>query len=508
LIRLSSTLLLGIAVFLAVSCAGAPDEEIQEENVVQLEETSDTAAPDEEMPIQKDEAGSAGEEKTGKSVSSKDSAESVESENSPEGVPAKDDDIESIEKDSEEIVSSDTLDTKTVPENIEPELSASETDFPPVDYAAPAPEPEAAPAPAVAGTDNEPFPINPLLFDDKPFESPVEEETPDAVSPAAAEPTVVPVVTAPAVTEPTVVPIVTAPAIAVDEATPAARESVPLNNPAVSAAAPSRLLDEPGEFTITLEGMGWIFRSDLSTSGSWRFLERDLDGNSTHFRFLFTQTGDWNLVFERQDLSSGGSESEVRNVVVLDTDSGPAIDNGPIPETSDNPISGTMPVDAESRHDAASSAVADGRIAEAMEFWEQDASRDDEAGRKARASLMENAASTGSIGPLVTWLPKYLEDETDAETLAAALDAFEGQAGYDSQSLQVLEELTEVDFGTRRPEWLYRLASYLEKPGPERDLDRSAVLYQEVISSWPLTVWRDLSEERLLWLQRHYFRVR
>ena len=121
---------------------------------------------------------------------------------------------------------------------------------------------------------------------------------------------------------------------------------------------------------------------------------------------------------------------------------------------------------------------------------------------------MENAADTGSIGPLVTWLPKYLGDKPDAETLAAALDAFEGQAGYESESLQILEELAEIDFGIRRPEWLYRLASYLEKPGPERNLDRSAVLYQEVISSWPLTVWRDLSEERLLWLQRHYFRVR
>jgi len=494
LIRLSSTLLLSIAVFLAVSCAGAPDEEIQEETVVHLEETSDTAVPDEETRVEKDEAANSGEEKTGKSVISKDSAGPAESENNPEDAPAKDDDIESIEKDSEEIVSSESLDIKTVPEKIEPELSASETDIPPVVYVEP------SPLPAEAGTDKEPIPINPLLFDDKPFETAVEEETPDAVSPAAAEPA--------AVTPEAAIPMVTAPPVAVDEATPTAQEPVPLNDPAVSAAAPSRLLDEPGEFTITLEGLGWIFRSDLSTPGSWRFLERDLDGNSTHFRFLFTQTGDWNLVFERQDLSSGGSESEVRNVVVLDTDGGPAIDNGPVPGTSDNPISGTMPVDAEARHVAASSAVADGRIAEAMEFWEQDASRDDEAGRKARASLMENAARTGSIGPLVTWLPKYLDDEPDAETLAAALDAFEGQAGYDSQSLQLLEELTGVDFGIRRPEWLYRLASYLEKPGPERDLDRSAVLYQEVISSWPLTVWRDLSEERLLWLQRHYFRVR
>ena len=292
------------------------------------------------------------------------------------------------------------------------------------------------------------------------------------------------------------------------DTTTAESEEQALNDPAVSAATPSRLLEGPGEFTITLEGLGWIFRSDRSTPGSWRFLERELDGNSTHFRFMFTETGNWNLVFERQDLSSGASENVVRTVMVSEDDGSPRIDNGPVPETSENPIPGIMPMDAETRNDAALIAADEGRFGEAIEYWEQDASRNDEAGRRARASLVENAARSGSIGPLITWLPKYMEDGPDPEILAAALEVFDEQAGYDGQSYLILEELIVSDFGTRRPEWLYRLAFYLEKPGEDRDLDRSAELYQEVINGWPITVWRDLSLERLLWLQRHYFRVR
>lgn len=326
-------------------------------------------------------------------------------------------------------------------------------------------------------------PPNPLLVEDRPYSE-----------------NIAPPVTA--VVSDTIEPSKTADMAAAEP------EEQALNDPAVSAASPSRLLESPGEFTITLEGLGWIFRSDRSTPGSWRFLERELDGNSTHFRFMFTETGNWNLVFERQDLSSGGSEKVVRNVMVGEDNGRPRIDKGPIPETSENPIPGTMPMDAETRNEAAIIAADKGRFGEAIEYWEQDASRNDEAGRRARASLMKNAARSGTIGPLITWLPKYIEDGPDPDILAVVLEVFDEQAGYDDQSLLILEELTASGEGTRRAEWLYRLASYLEKPGEDRDLDRSAALYQNVINGWPLTEWRDLSEERLLWLQRHYFRIR
>ena len=287
-----------------------------------------------------------------------------------------------------------------------------------------------------------------------------------------------------------------------------AEEISSVENPAVAAAAPSRILDNPGEFTITMEGQGWIFRSDRSTPGSWRFMERQLNGNSTNFRFMFSEPGSWNLVFQRQDLSSGGSEEAIRKVVVGSEDGVPRMDNGPPPQLSENAIPGDLPADADSRNTAAGEAQAEGRLDDALKYWEVDARRDDAAGKRARAAIVENAVATNSVNPLITWLPLYLKDNPDNDVLAGAVDVFEAQAGYDEQSLQILEVLAASDNGDRKPEWLYRLALSLEKPGEYRDLDRSASLYQEVITRWPLSSWRDKSEERLLWLQRHYFRVR
>ena len=342
-----------------------------------------------------------------------------------------------------------------------------------------------------------PVHANPLLVEDRPYQADEEMVTP--VPEAAAAPVIPAVPAEEAVSSPSsAVPTET-----VETAVPEL-----LEDPVVSAASPSRLLESPGEFTITLEGLGWIFRSDRSTPGSWHFLERDLKGNSTNFRFLFTESGDWNLVFERQDLSSGGSEEAFRNVIVGEDDGLPHIDNGPLPESYDNSIPGMLPGDSESRNLAARDAAESGKFDDAMKFWEIDASRDDEDGRRARAALVESAVQSDSINPLLTWLPRYMNENPESSVLADALDIFEAQAGYDEKSRMILEKLAALDKDDRQAEWLYRLALYLEKPGNNRDLDRSAALYQEVITSWPLSKWRDRSEERLLWLQRHYFRVR
>jgi len=275
---------------------------------------------------------------------------------------------------------------------------------------------------------------------------------------------------------------------------------------AVSAAAPARLLEAPGELTIILESIGWIFRSDRSTPGAWRFLGRDIIGDSTSFRFLFSENGKWNLVFERQDLSSGKSEEAIRRVAVNEIDDSPIIENGPLPLASPNPISGMPPADTDTRYLAALGAAEAGKIDEAIKYYEQDASRNDSDGARARSALVETAAKFGTVGPLLTWLPRYLEDNPSPEVLRAALEVFLNEAGYDNQSRIILEKLAESE--NDQPEWLYRLAFLLEKPGEERDLDRATRLYREVVNSWPLSEWRDRSEERLLWLQRHYFRIR
>ena len=326
---------------------------------------------------------------------------------------------------------------------------------------------------------------NPLLFADRPpADSAGVEEAPDAAPPPASAK-------------------VTTPAGEL-----ASGQSSQPNeaDPAASAAAPMRFLEAPGNITITLDSIGWIFRSDRSTPGAWRFLGREIIGDSTNFHFLFSEIGRWNLVFERQDLSSGKSEEVIRKVAVDEADGLLGMENGPIPTASQNPISGEPPADADARYAAARAAATAGKIDEAIKYYEQDASRNDSAGARARGALVETAAKSGALGPLLTWLPRYLKDGPSPEVLRAALEIFTTEAGYNAQSRAILEELAESE--NNNPEWLYRLAILLEKAGEERDLDRAARLHQEVLSRWPLSEWRDRSEERLLWLQWHYFRVR
>ena len=377
---------------------------------------------------------------------------------------------------------------------------------------------------SAGGGESEPPPVNPLLVEDVPYREPAARKADPAPQPVPSESSAPPASTIPVPSGP--IPEIRDPRAGPETPTvrqePAAEPEgteplksgnngaavgLELITPGEQAAAPSRWMESPGEFTVLLEGQGWVFRSDLSTPGSWRFLGRELDGQSTRFTFLFDEPGDWNLVFERQDLSSGGSERALR-VVRVGGDGNPVVENGPLSRRDGASIPGDMPDSPAERTAAAREAADAGRSAEALGYWSKDADRDDRIGRDARAAIVEEAARTGSVGPLVTWLPEYIEDGADPAVLMAALRVLENQMGYDDSTALVVEELAGNTADPRRPEWLYRLARILEKPGESRDLDRSAALYRQVIEDWPLTEWRDLSEERLAWLERHYFRVR
>jgi len=349
-------------------------------------------------------------------------------------------------------------------------------------------QPSSALTPATVSNQQSEMPeSNPLLLADRlATDSTGVEETPEAAS---------------ALTVSEIQPSV----IAVDSEQ-SSQSNEDLDMSSALAVAKARSLEEPGELTIELDSLGWIFRSDRSTPGTWHFLGREIVGDSTSFHFLFNGTGKWNFVFERQNLSSGESEEVNREVAVGEAGNPLSVENGPIPTALPTPVPGIPPSDANARYAAALAAAAAGKIDEAVKYYEQDASRNDSAGARARDALMEIAAEFGIVGPLLSWLPRYLEDSPNLEVLRAALEVLTSEAGYDVQNRAILEKLAESEYD--HPEWLYRLAVLLEKPGEERDLDRAAQLYQEVITRWPLTKWCDRSEERLLWLQRHYFRVR
>ena len=255
----------------------------------------------------------------------------------------------------------------------------------------------------------------------------------------------------------------------------------PLESPlALEAQSPKRILDEPGEFTITLEGQGWVFRSDLSTPGDWRFINRERAGESTRFNFLVENIGKWNFVFDRQDLSNGANERTVRRIV--------AGEDREVLESSDQMEQGDEDLNTVTEK-------AESGIEKSNETVDRNA-------------LIREAAQTGNTSVLNTWLSEYLDDEPEADVLPLILNILEESAGFEQQFLDVLEILLGLPDHPRRPEWLYKMASYLEKPGDSRDIDRALRLYREVVKDWPLSEWRDSSENRINWIERYYIRVR
>lgn len=268
-------------------------------------------------------------------------------------------------------------------------------------------------------------------------------------------------------------------------------------------SGPDQFMENPGEFSASLEGQGWVFRSDLSTPGGWRFLNRERRENASLFNFLFSEEGNWNLVFDRQDLADGGIERRVRKVHV---GGGEAID---ILEEQESISPEVMAENNVEQNEVNSQPAAlSGQYLEALKRWETEAEDPTEVGVRAREAIVREAAKNGTTALLAAWLPRYLEDGADPEVLALSLKTLDDTDGYEDGVISILEELLRFESHGQGDEWLYRLASYLEKPGERRDLSRAVKLYQKLVESWPFSKWRESAEERLIWLNRHYFRLR
>ncbi len=288
--------------------------------------------------------------------------------------------------------------------------------------------------------------------------------------------------------------------------TPSTPQADSLPFPVPDDMVAGRQIDGPGEIVILLEGSGWVFRSDLSTPGNWRFLSRKREGESTRFDYYFPDKGHWNLVFTRQNLSSGEDDAAVRKVQV-----GPApVDAGaPAPPSgAETAVSVEALTSAEKRYRAAQEASEAGNPRDAIALWEEDASSSGPAGRRARLAIVKEALAVSDPATLVKWLEPCIRDGAGPEVLAAALELLESQAGYPEATMTVLEALSRWDGHPDSPQWLYRLARKLEEPGENRNLDKALAIYRQIVKNWPFTRWSDLSEERILWLQQHYYRVR
>ena len=289
-----------------------------------------------------------------------------------------------------------------------------------------------------------------------------EKNIPDSVSETAAVPS-----------EPEnsrIAPVIPLPQPSVEKETAENNVDIPESSESIN----DRIMNEPGEITISLEGTGWIFRSDLSTGGSWKFTGRKTLNNLTEFTFIFTENGSWNMVFERQDLKSGERNRVSKNIVVGGSGEPSAAESDNIEESEQDTYSSKM------------------------------ASLEKESNPE---EIIKAALDVSDVPRITAWLEEYLKGPVSVDLLKKILAVLEENPGYSENKAEVLEKLADTDSGENKAEWLYRLAEILESPGEPEDMDRAASIYSEIMEKWPYSEWRIKSEERLMWLRRHYYRI-
>ncbi|MFW5684904.1 MAG: hypothetical protein ACOC1I_08630, partial [Spirochaetota bacterium] len=152
----------------------------------------------------------------------------------------------------------------------------------------------------------------------------------------------------------------------------------------------------------------------------------------------------------------------------------------------------------------------------ARAFWRALASSGSSRAPQARRALVELSLEHGGAGELAEALV-LLDEAGEAGPDELARGALVLADAGSQEAVPILAravrgdraggEATRLVFASG-DETLYELARFLERPGDQRDLRRSAAIYEHIVDDRPLSARWDDSRERLEFLQRHYFDVR
>ncbi|MDC7231814.1 MAG: hypothetical protein PQJ58_01180 [Spirochaetales bacterium] len=318
-------------------------------------------------------------------------------------------------------------------------------------------------------SEKEDFPSNPLLplvirseenkadslpVEEQPVsETPVQKETVSPVTPAAAEP-------APETAE------LTAGMDGQAAAEPELQEEQFIPSDKYSAAA-----DSTGKLIIFLEGSGWVFLSSRGEN-NLKLSDKSYEPESGRTRFAFRPENenqyDAELVFMKQDLLRGETEQKILRIDDFNPGSQSTITERPAGTDS---LSGL--------DDLSSSAGSED-------------------------SNMTSAADRTDAIP-ETDLSDGLD--TIPEPAAAAISeepvpAAEGEDTELTNKPVLPENLDELG-----PAELMELAEGYEKPGEGQSLETALKLYEKIRMDYPVTEERFEAEQRIRYLNKHYFKV-
>ncbi|MFW6380661.1 MAG: hypothetical protein ACOC0Y_01345, partial [Spirochaetota bacterium] len=133
---------------------------------------------------------------------------------------------------------------------------------------------------------------------------------------------------------------------------------------------------------------------------------------------------------------------------------------------------------------------------------------------EARRALLEVAVDDGDERAMVEIVGEMEESgEANPDDLVR-VGLTVGRDSGEDRAPELLARAIRMDGGVIEhlvglsDERLFRLARFLERPGPERDMHAASALYSVIVDERPLSSYWDESRARLEYLSRHYFEVR
>ncbi len=213
--------------------------------------------------------------------------------------------------------------------------------------------------------------------------------------------------------------------------------------------------DASGKLIITLEGAGWIYLSSTNTDGI-TLRDKSYDPGSGRTRFVFSGPDlkkDFELFFLKQDLLRG--ESEQKSLSLND-------DNNPL-----------------------LAAIKEGNVPSP------------EAGQSDLMTPAETGSAPSSDTPLTDSSPAAGQ----TETLSGSAEAGEVK---DFQKPVIDPAFPPVGMTAAQ---LLLMAERYENPGPGQSLEKAILLYEKIRTDFPVTEERFIAEDRIRYLNKHYFKV-
>jgi len=291
------------------------------------------------------------------------------------------------------------------------------------------------------------------------------------------------------------------------------------------------------ELQIGLDGAGFLFLGfpdSQAQSTGMSFKTKETRSGKTWFTFQALKLGTYDLDFLQQDNVSGNSAKEtVRVHVVSDQDFGAALSQPPAQDATQSDSADPAFADRLTGLGAYEAAVAellkgykDGNAAlndqiarlymrmgsydAAGKFYQKNASLTGPFAGAAVLGLVRVAAAQKDQVGLMAQLKRFLaiRDPGAEEPLILAV-RMERDAGQVGVGLDLAAEyLSRYPEGQWRDEVAFIAAQFREADSPFRDIARARDLYRQIVADSPVGGFAAAAQERLQYIERHFFQVR